>query len=187
MVKLTRYSENNAVTYNTAFQSLEDLYLRAGNAIEIITSETLTSSTPVIDLSLNGVTWRWLRLRFAVESNPAGLIMLLEANHKAGTQGGCYGTAGTTATGTSSGPNIFIGSTSSSGSGLNFGEITIFPNATGLASIGTCGLYDPPNELSLFMAGVWADSAPTSIQMILSTGGAVFLPGGAYILEGVRA
>lgn len=194
---IRRYSEDHDAVYNAQLQRLEDLYNTTGNAMELITSGTLTADSAEISMDLGGVSWAFVMLRAMITplaSAPSTDITLRANNQIANStiyynaylQGLTAGIGGGSTSGTAS-----LGAGDSTSPTLF--ECTIFPNSLGFTLLGTATAYSgagPGMVLFRFGGYYTGGSIATSLQIRLyptAAGSGLMAAGSTYRLEGVRA
>lgn len=192
---ISRYDEHTAATFNAQLQSLEDLYVNTGNAMELITLGTLTSDAVSISMTVTGATWAFLRLRImAITQGGAGNYILLTANENFSTTSVYYCTmtgvavAGTYATTTSG--RILAGYVDSTLTNPCFSDMIIFPTSLGFSVIGSSSTMDPGVTGLLLhnYSGFFTGGAVTSLQIRAYSAPTYLMKANTtYRLEGFRA
>ncbi len=185
---IRRYSEDAAATFNPQLQRLEDLYNTTGNAMELITSGTLTVATDEINMDLGSTSWAFLALRTTLTASVAGDLRLCANHDVSGSpnyySGGLMGiSAGVSTAGGSGLALLGYGDAS-----VNSIEATIFLNSLGFAMIGACSLLSAGlGSMVIYRFGsVYTGGAATSLQIRAVAAGTTFAVGSMYRLEGVR-
>ena len=190
---IKRYDENAGETYNSRLRQLEAGYDSVGNVHELIDSDTLT--TPVLagfplNISLQGVRWRWLRFTGAFYSNvssatPVGCLMRFNEDPSA-----LYDLQQTLITGTSIGGGrdlsttffqLYYGTTSH-----GYIDLLIKPDTTGALILGSAAVKPDAGSMRNYLWALqWRGTAAATSFQLIPTGG--FVAGSYWRLEGMRA
>jgi hypothetical protein len=183
MSLVSRYSADDATSYNAALQSLEDLYLRIGNVFEVIASGTLEAETLVIDLPVSSDTWRVVRLMTNLEAvSGVGAFSRIYANNNKADVYGYTGLIVTTAI--SDGATLSTSGISQRVGISAFGDAWFYFTPFGFIMSST--ITNESGGAFIYRYGGYGQvGSVQSLQIEMID--AYFATGGTYILEGIRA
>lgn len=187
---VNRYAENSAASFNAALQDLEDLYTRTGNAVQVITSGTLATTSQTIDMAVPSTSWRWVRLIANFVRSSVGFTPYLQANNDSSASysyiqmeansGGIF--VGSTLTATAANTPLISSSFSYPPA---FIDATIFLTSSGYAMIGSISGQNSSVGIEMIrMASFYVGGAVTSLQLG-HLYPYVFGVGTTYLLQGV--
>lgn len=172
----------NAATLNRAMDGLAALYQATGNAFEPIVSGSVSSTVPLINLDLGGVSWRYLRLRAALTG--AGTAYLLV--NSIGGAGLYLGRVFVISLSYGISPSYQLMFLNSS---YSFVDAMIMPTVNGIQWLGRNSVYDSGECLTYMGNGSFTSlTTPlASLQIQGPTAGPITITAGSYVLEGIRA
>lgn len=185
---IPRYAEFNATTLNTSFAALQARYEVGGNALENITSGTLTASAATIDLPFTVGAYKYLRLTTNLKSNGIDTTCL-----RANGDGSAAAYAYTLLEGNGASPSVFTFSNAdhmflySDSTDPISQEMWITLTATGFNLLGSVVSHIGVNTLNVKGSGVYRGGAMTSLQLtflILGLGG-LYAATTSYSLQGL--